>query len=400
MVAAQAVFQGATANLNDPIAALNCCSYLALARAQMIGFQDFSPLLAYCQIKKLDDRGMDDGCKPFTVSSFRKPGAMMEYDPCTRTRHEPREKAGETRYGKVRTFMDSTFQTDLSRVCCEGGLLDPRAVGEYLAAHIRFILDEFVTTADLVILEALNSPVAVDRSSTGFAKGARNGLVVTPDQDGIVTVNATAKGMTYEVVEEVLTLLSDRQANSGDVLFVVPYGAIATFRNDAKASEILTEESFFGGMRMTRLAGNSFYTTSSPSTFFKEQDGVTVRNSDGTTTSVDDVIIGYAIPRDSILFAYVNHAIPQVSGIMNTTGVAPAALTPMGIENNLISEIYSGADFGPDITTMFKMRADENPFPYLMGLNTRTEAAIGAIRAREGALVKIALPKSTLTTIS
>lgn len=389
---AQGQFLGATTSVSE----LGCCNAIALATATMIGIQKFSPLLAYSRIIELDAKtNMGNGsCLPFTATETKIP-ALRQIDPHKETHHIPDQTDITQRIGSLNAFGLYKIEHEITKACCPTGYM-PNVLGNYISYMTKLVISLVSRKVDEIFFSAFNADIIEAGSSTiqlrPYSKSCPNNSKSLAE-DGVVTYDASTSSLTYQAVQKIKALLARKQNLQHRVLFIVPPDSLANFTVDAKVSQVMTEQMYFDGRPTIHVSGSDFYTTYDPEFFFKPENGVVVEG--GST--VDDVVLGYAMPMDSMLFAYVNHDIPPINGI-TTNNLMPNPMMQESTFPGSSATEYITSVTGSEMptTNIFKAEIDKNPAPNMMGLNTRVEAMMGAIRARRSAIVRIALPKADI----
>lgn len=234
-----------------------------------------------------DKVAVQHGCRVYSNSVS---GISVGAVPCNRGNYDPGNAKLLTRSNPMVPYDASDLKLECKLACM--GLDSRGAMMSFLEQLFMKLRRAAISTVDEALLGSLSGTVTLD--------GCGADQVITADQDGIASVNATGTGgLTDTIVGQVLTALSENDAlgnASEDVLLVLPAKALEQWRASLPAGS-LDFADYQGSRLVNRIRGMYVYTP-------LHQKKVFVKGSATIGGSTVNGIVAYALVRNAIRFGY------------------------------------------------------------------------------------------------
>lgn len=296
------------------------------------------------------------------------------------------------RTGCIHHYAQNTKQTLRNFMCC-ASYLDLSQFVHQFTRYMQALIQGGIYQINESIRQAIDATVHV--AAKDDCNGCTTITAVNAEQDGVKTVDATGtNGLTYAKVLEVVSAMYSSGTYNKDILFVLPYGAIKsfkenTFTNGCCYSLVNMQD---GPFTTYMLDGNKIYVPSSPKTFFPVYKGETV----GGATK--DVIYGYAIARGALTFGYTNISLNSNRIYIGDRARMFVASMFEGM-GGMTSDFMGGmSPYAPTQKTMnlFNMSVEVLPSNFYEGIIGTVSLDYGVMRTFPGGIVKIALDPAIL----
>lgn len=241
------------------------------------------------------------------------------------------------------------------------------------------------------IKQACRSPITIVDITQNDIETC-NSTTRTALQDGVTVLDATA-GFTLDVYNKVIDQLEANNADTSDVLFIIPSGARRALENDTRGQVTCTT--------LTRILADSlgaywkgssstFLTPKGQKSFFEVETNINKIPNDPSPIATG--VIGYAISRKGLKMGYYEYAL-AMGGEMNVSMINSMSQTIF--DGGSFQEGANGAYLPSPLNILFSPTAGDNS----IGLDFRVEANYGIMRSQPGSIVQIAFNEDTLTNI-
>lgn len=197
----------------------------------------------------------------------------------------------------------------------------------------------------------------------------------TPEEDNVVTLDATTSGFTLDVAlairDEFFRNTQQNFVRTDDYYLVIPESARQAFLKSAGTIQALSYQSDLANMKSVMVI-NGCPVYSPKGDFFRQYKGIKVKGG-----AAKDCVLGYAVLNKGISIGYKRHLFSR--NMVRSTGVP-----------------YSLKEIDSMQRAMYKVIVKDAPSTYHEGVVVKVEAMIGAMRTFSGAVVRIALPTTSI----